>query len=335
MGGGSAEDLPAPAALQQSPAAPALLRLKLRLLFDTRAEVVRHNRVEDVLPVAGVRLLSGDQLPHGDPKGKDICFGRHRLTFQQLRRPVRVRAAHVTHPRTAVAGLTPTIYFQRATEVRNFAEVFTGYQDVGWFYVQMDDVVRVKEAQTVSNVRGVPEPPVRLQRLHAFIDELLQISAPHELHQYHPDAVSVFKLFRNAGGGRNDAHDVFVAQVRGVQLGPEALPGRQRVFGLFFHFFQGYSFSKIFCLVDRTEPSRTHRLNRAQLLPVDHRRPKPGAGFAMEALSRDLKSRSTGGFSQWAAADADIQRRIDVFGKEASHRDRRRHGARRRALPGD
>lgn len=199
-----------------------------------------------------------------------------------------VRAAHVTHLGAGGAHFTSTFQFQRATEIGNFADVFTGHQHVSRFYVQMHNVVGVEEVQAVRNVFRVPKPPVLPERLRMLVNDLLQIPAAHELHQYCPNAVLISKVRRHTGGGRDDAHDVFVAQVCCVQLGPEALPGRKLVLGALLHFLQRDGFPEVLRLVDGAEPPGTHRLNGVQLLPVDHRGPEPAGDFAVEPLHGDL-----------------------------------------------
>ena len=284
---GPAPGLPAPAAAQQSPAQPAQVRAEHRQVLDRRPQVVRHHRIDHVLPVAGVGLLPGDQLPQGDPEGEDVRLRGHLLALQQLGGPVRVRAAHVAQQGGDGARLTATVHFERAAEIHYFADVFPGHQHVGWFDVQMHDAVRVKEPQAVRDVRGVPEPAV-LPQLCTAVDDLLQVPAPDELHEDRPDAALIFKIRRHAGGGRDDAHDVPVAQVCRVQLGPEALSGGQLVLGALLDLLQRHSLPEVLHLVDGAESPGAHRLHGPQLLPVDHRGPEPAGHSAVQPLDGDL-----------------------------------------------
>lgn len=297
------------------------------MALDARPQIVRHNRVDHVLPVARVRVISGDQLPQGDPERINVRFGRHPLAFQQLRGAVRVRAADVTEERAGGAHLASALQFDGAAEIGDFAHVVARHQHVGGFYVQVHDVVGVKELQAARNVFGVAEPPVLPQRLRLFVDDLLQVSVAHELHEDRPSFALISEFCGDIGGGRDDAHDVPVAQVRGVQLGPEALPGRQLVLGAFLDFLQRDCFPEVLRFVDAAEPPGTHRLDGTQLLPVDHRGPQPAGDFAVEPLCGDLESGAMGMFGQWTAASPDVHRWVDAFGQQAGHRNWGRHRA--------
>lgn len=145
LGSGSAAGLPPPAPAQQSPAAPPLLQPEHRLVLDRRTEVVRHHGVEHVLPLPGVRLLSGDQLPQSDPEGEDVGMRRDPLAFQQLRGSVRVRATDMAQVGADSSHLTAALKLQRTAEISDFTDVLTWQQQVGRFDVQMHDTVGVKE----------------------------------------------------------------------------------------------------------------------------------------------------------------------------------------------
>lgn len=288
LGAGSAGGLAAPAAGHQSPAEPALLRLEHRLILHRRPQVMSHHRVEDVLPVAGVRLLSGGQLPQSDTEGEDVGFGRYPLSLQQLGGSVRVRASYVAHLRADSGHFEARVKFERTTEIRYFADVLRRQQHVGWFYVQMHHVVRVQEPQAVNDICRVPEPPVRPQRVRAAVNNLMQVPVADKLHQNGPDAALVSVLRRDAGGRRDDTHDVLVSELCCVQLSPEALPGRQLVLGALIHALQRHRLPEVLCSVYRAETSGAHQHHGAQLLPVDHRGPESASDLAVEPLSGDL-----------------------------------------------
>lgn len=288
LGNGSATGLSAPAPAQKTTVEPALRRAEHPLVHNGRPQIVRHDRVKHILSVSvGVGLLPGDQLPERDPERVDVGVSRHPFALQKLRGPVSVRAADVAQERTDSAHLAAAVKFQRTAKVGYFAHVSGGHQHVGWFYVQVRDAVGVKEAQTLRDVRGVSEPPV-LPQLSASAYDLLQIPAPHKLHQNRPDAAFVSKIRGHAGGRRDDADDVLVAQVRRVEFGPEALAGRQLVFRALLDFLQRHRFPEVVRLVDGTEATGANGLHRSQLLPEDHGGPEATGDFAVEPLHGNL-----------------------------------------------
>lgn len=107
-----------------------------------RAQVVGYHSIEHVLPLAQVGLLPHDDLPEGDGKGVDVCFGSDPLALEELRSAVGVRAPLLANMVALGQALLQSL---GAAEVSDLARSVLSDEDIGRLQVEVHDALRVKE----------------------------------------------------------------------------------------------------------------------------------------------------------------------------------------------